>query len=206
MNESDTDALLNKGKAYHEAGHAVLHLIFGMRLEDVSIVPTGELVGGTTQFREQHPVVLSGKGVYCEGTIERDRYICHGIMATQAGEVAQTLFCPESVQPHHAGLDRRAVKAQIKAWDRYANASEQEDKLESLYCDTRQLLAQPLCVAGVTALAQELVLHRQLSGERARCIIREAMAEATKRAKEAGGPPLDLKCPHCEEYAGYEGP
>jgi hypothetical protein len=197
VNGTSIDELTNRGYAYHEAGHAILFRVFGLTLTNISILPVNDAAGGQTQALGQHPVILQQMGVFYEGTPEQDQYICHHIMITQGGEVAQTEFCPESLQDYHARFDRLAVERLIKKWDRSASLFEMEEKIKELYRDTRQLLRNPLCVAAIHAVAGALLEQKQLTGEQARTLIHDAMIEATNAAKVSGEPPLELKCPHC---------
>src|SRR4051812_33613959 len=66
------DASLKKGYAYHEAGHAVLQLVYGLNVTRVSILPIGKDKGGVTQAEGPHPVILNQLGVQFEGTVARD--------------------------------------------------------------------------------------------------------------------------------------
>ena len=88
----------------------------------------------------------------------------------------------------------------IKAWDRLATPSEREEKIESLYGYTRQLLTNPLCDAAIHAVAGALLDQKQLTGEQAQTLICRAIREAKTTAKESGKPPLKIACPQCAEY------
>ena len=165
-------------------------------------MPTGD-IGGVTVARDRSQLILSQMGVYYEGTRERDQFICHRIMICLAGEAAQNAFCPESVHPDHASDDRRKVNSLIKEWDKNAYPHEREVKINELYAYTQELLTTPIRAAGVHALARALLEHKQISGEQARTVILAGMNEAAQAAQASGQPPLDLKCPHCAEYAKY---
>ena len=117
VSKNSSDDVSRRGTAFHEAGHAVIQYMFGMMLKKVSILPIGESIAGVSLAAGRHPLELSMIGAYYEGTIAYDRRICHHIMATQAGEVAQQLFCPESVEEFHAALDRRSVRRAILIWN-----------------------------------------------------------------------------------------
>jgi ATP-dependent Zn protease len=205
MNESAPDVTRIKGIAYHEAGHAVLERVFGTTIVKVAILPVGEVTGGVTATRNKDSIALERLGVFHEGTIERDRYICHEIMAAQAGEAAQELFCPESVEPYHARSDRLQIRAYIKQWNRnYAYAGEREAKVEELYQFTRQLLMTPLCIAAVHALADALIEHKELSGDQANTTILDAIIAEARRLKLSGKEAPRIECPHCADYANPE--
>jgi hypothetical protein len=197
LNDAAANELLNRGKAYHEAGHAILFHVFGMTVKNVSILPVNEVVGGVAHAEGKHPVVLQQMGVFWEGTRERDQYICHHIMINHGGEVAQSEFCPDSLEDHQASNDRRSTKTWIKQWNRFASASEREEKIQELYSETRQLLRNPLCVVGIHAVAGALLEQGQLTGDQARALIRSAMDEAKNAARAVGDPPLTITCPHC---------
>ena len=190
-------SLEEEGKAYHEAGHAVLQHNFRMELLNVSIQPIAHS-GGRAVARMQHQVELSQMGVFYEDTPERDKFICHLIMVSLAGEVAQKQFCPDSFEQYQIGSDEQHVRSLIKEWDRYATSSDREYKIEELYDHTWELLENPLCVAAIRAVAGSLLEHKQLTGKQAEALIRKAMNMAT--AKMDGNRWSVVRCPHCEEY------
>jgi hypothetical protein len=200
MNEGSADDLVNKGKAYHEAGHAVLQHLFRMDLTNVSIQPVSDLIGGVSQAQAEHPVILSLKGAYFNGTPEHDRRTCHRIMIALGGEAAQREFFEESVEDFHAAFDRREVKELIRDWDRLASQAEREEKVDELYECTRQLLTNPLCVGAVEAVARALLAERQLTGTQAKALIRNAITKAKQEAVASGKASPKLECPHCAEY------
>jgi hypothetical protein len=202
MAETENEPLSLNWAAYHEAGHALVALLFGKTLRTISIVPENELFGGGACYEDPHPLLLSQAGVYCEDTIEHDRFICHQIMITQAGEVAQTNFCPETVQAHHASFDRQSAQRYINKWSRNARPDEKTDKLEDLYGCTREVMARPDHAAAIHALTNSLLERKEVKGAEATLIIRGAIKEAKTQAASSSKPLANFKCPHCE--ADYE--
>jgi hypothetical protein len=61
------------GKAYHEAGHAILQSIFGMTVMNVSIRPATEDTGGYTMKNENG---LTGREIEKEDTLEESLEVC----------------------------------------------------------------------------------------------------------------------------------
>jgi hypothetical protein len=180
------------GRAYHEAGHAVLQQRFGRQIDYVSIVEESEAIGGVSQSRGVHSLVLERSGALYEGTPEYDRHICHLIMISLAGEVAEAHFCAESVEDHHARFDRQNVERLIRRWNSYAKRAEREAKVDELCDYTFDLITAPRCAAAVEAVARELIKNGTLLGEFARKIIGGAW-----------GPGGAIECPHCENSPEY---
>jgi hypothetical protein len=122
-------------------------------------------------------------------------------MQTQAGEVSQRLFCPETLLPHHAAFDQAHVTRLIGAWDRHASRHEQEEKVADLFSYTKELLAEPRCTAAIHAVAQALMREKKIPGDRVRTLIRDAMRNANLAASNL---PEQIACPHCAEYDEIE--
>jgi hypothetical protein len=198
MTTSESDSAQLKGAAYHEAGHAVLQHLFGMDLAGVYILQEEPGTRGASAYRHPHEVILNQQGVYFEGTIERDRYLCHDIMQTQAGEAAQQLFCPETVEQHQASRDRASVKRVIQMWDRHTTQWEKDEKIEHLSLHTRTLLLDARCTAAVHVLAEALVTEKKLTGDETRELIRAAIQKTQQSVPDLSD---RIRCPHCEENA-----
>src|SRR5205814_7906036 len=121
-----------------------------------SIVPIDEFKGGVSQSFDRHPVELQLSGALFEGTRERDEYLCHLIMISQAGEAAQSEFCPDSLEEHHGFFDRQSVKKLMRERNRYATADERHEKIDELFDQTTRLVMQPWCSSAIHALARAL--------------------------------------------------
>ena len=112
-------------------------------------------------------------------------------------EVAQQLFCPETIEPHQASIDHAHIKGLIKVWNPYASAEEQEAKIEDLLFSTRTLLGEAHCTAAVHALADTLFAEKRLTGDRTRELILDAMRTTNESMSDL----LErISCPHCQEY------
>lgn len=172
VNQSAKDDLRVMGYAYHEAGHAVANHHFGRTLVRVAIINSGKKgSGGVTVSQGQHQMILEQRGVFWEGTPERWRYLSDHIVMRSAGEVAQMLYCPDSIEPHHSAYDRIAVGHLMKQLLGYAYERDRQEKLEELLQETRDLLTNRQCAAAVHALAQALIEQKDISGGKATDII-----------------------------------
>ncbi len=110
MDATSESHLLNKGYAYHEAGHAVAHFHFGRTLVKVELPdPDKGRPLGATQALDIHPFLLQQRGVHFLNTPERAEYYSELIMISLAGEVAQKTHCRESFRPAHSSKDRANV-------------------------------------------------------------------------------------------------
>jgi hypothetical protein len=201
--KSATDDLGDKGKAYHEAGHVIFQFLFKKTLIKVSILPQGGDVGGVSAALNQHPLILRQIGAHFTGTVAQDKVVCHDIMISQAGEVAQTLFCPQSVHFEAARDDRVNIERHKKRLRNYTPL-DRAARIEELEEFTRQLLNDPLCIAYAHAIAQALLERKELSGEEVKTMMVKAKKEATLKAKESGQPPPNIICPHCANYPDDE--
>ncbi len=193
---------LSKGKAYHEAGHALLATIFEMEIVKVSI-ETVDDKGGCTVYKAPHPVILRQRGVFYEGTIEQDAWRCHNVMITLAGEVAQREFCPESILPSQFVFDRQEANLLVKRIC-YGSPCSMEAKLSSLYEYTRQIIQNPLRVGGLHALASALLASEEISGLEVWHIIRGAIADPIQAAGPSDRGAFNSACPHCAEYDQFD--
>lgn len=174
-----------------------------MTLVKVAIKQAGDMALSFSLCHEPHPLILQQRGALYEGTVEQEQRICHHVMRLQAGEVAQKVFCAESLEPYRPAADRVQIQSWIAGWNRYARPGEREAQIESLYLNTQQLLTAPLCAAAVDAVAEALLEHKELAGIRAHQIISEAMHTVRAAATASGERPPNLNCPHCEEYGEW---
>ncbi|MCX6985783.1 MAG: hypothetical protein NT118_13700 [Lentisphaerae bacterium] len=199
MDIPNSDETKLEGKAYHEAGHVIMQYLFGYKLEEVDIVET-DSKGGVTSFRGKHQFHLQNEGVFYLGTPERDKYICHHIMISLAGEVSQEQFCRNLVKGYRAGYDRIDVQRLSKSLDPmwYSYPGELEARIENLRITTLQILTEEDVIGAVHAVAQALRDKKVLKGDEAISIIRNAIAQAV------GGGKFKFQCPHCDEYEEYE--
>lgn len=150
--------------AYHEAGHAVVHLCFEHDVEQISILRDGDAAGGVRVNRADHDALRH------EDLLEKQVPFERAIMAAMAGVIAQRKFAPESVDDIHAATDRRVVDEYLdeletptpEIWAAYRRVLELR---------TGALLDQHW--AQVERLASALLQHGTLTKDEAR----EAMAD-----------------------------
>lgn len=197
MDAGEDDSVMIRGAAYHEAGHAVAQVLFGMDLAEVVITSGEGEIGGVCSYHPPHQITLEALGVFYEGTAARHRYVSHLIMSTQAGEVSQRVFCPASVKPYHAAPDCACVERLIKGLDRCLSVQEQAASIDELRGFTSELLAEPRCTAAIHTVAKVLVQEKRIQGDRARKMILDAM-NATRQADSSL--PAEVPCPHCVAY------
>jgi hypothetical protein len=181
---------LEKGIAYHESGHAIVAYFYKKSLVTIAILSDNKS-DGVCSYEGVHPVELQQKGVCFEGP-ERWRYLCHSIMISLAGEVAQTMFCKESAGPHQNQIDRANVQMLIDEWGKYLTQGEKEDKIEQLTNHTKELIENPLYTAATHSLAAALLEKKTLQVEQVEEVIDRAIR------KEAAVEKVVVLCPHCE--------
>lgn len=190
MGEPEASALERMGKAFHEAGHSVVAHYFNNRLTRISIRPQNGLSGGVSEYEGQNHFSLNMQGVFFENTPERDAHICHHIMITMAGEIAQELFRPESLQSHHGDLDRISVNALIRRRGTVIPDTPPDLQIDELSACTRKLIGSEPFRSAIGALARELIDHEELSGEQARDVIRRAGVQLARQPVSACDCPL----------------
>ncbi len=155
--------------AFHEAGHAALHILLGRRFRYVTIVPDPEQgtlghVRGYTSPPRFRPDI--------EVTVRGERYLRDVIMGLLAGELADQRHCGRTgsgsvtveVAPYGTvivdGDEHHAVDLASYVTD------EDDDELEHylawLNAKTKNLLARPEVWAGVESLANALLDRHRL--------------------------------------------
>ena len=186
MGTASEDAILTKGYSYHEAGHAVAHFHFGMKLVKVEIPdPENGRPLGVTVAEGKHPFLLQQMGVHFLNTPERAKYYSEKIMTTLAGEVAQKTHCPESFRPAHLSKDRASVDLYIREVVPMAYPNEREDMILELYQKTQELLDQAKYTEAIHAVARALQEHKELTGAKATAIIYEGIFRVMDAKKPA---------------------
>ena len=153
--------------AYHEAGHAVMCWCEGIGLKRVSIVPSKDFTGQVTHDRvfKRSDRPDEHIGLALKGRMERlARVMC-------AGPIAQRRHRPGSFRKHQAQSD----------WDLAADLALRlggSGEIASAYIklwDVQARAALDLWWRIVEAVALALLDSYELSGERAKRIIRAAM-------------------------------
>jgi Peptidase family M41 len=97
--------------AYHEAGHAVVGLLFEHDIGQLTIVQDGE-VGGHAEVDRAGDDELRYEDAEANQVIFERR-----IMALMAGEIAQRRFDPSTVEHEHGASDRIAAEDYFDALD-----------------------------------------------------------------------------------------
>jgi hypothetical protein len=151
---------------------------FGFPIVKVSIRAQEDGSAGMAAAQLPDNFTLQRRGAIYEGTTERAEYFSHRIMISLAGEVSQKEYCLESFHPHNSFTDRLCVKAYIKQVVTIPYPNEREQMVEELFEKTRALLAMPKYVAAIHAIAQALMEYKELNGDQAIKIIREAIKAA----------------------------
>ena len=135
--------------AYHEAGHAVAHMILGMGMEEVSIIPDGECLGyvrhakGYKIFNEDNPEELTDDWTVLE----------NAFIALYAGPYAESIItgCLETNTEEFGYIGNIIL---------HCNLTEAENL--SLIQKAKELINQRW--KSVKALAEELMKKKRLSG------------------------------------------
>lgn len=145
--------------AYHEAGHAVVALIFDRPVHKISILPNRDHLGWC-KFQKgvlrpsddwvEREVLIALAGMAAEGRVT-GRYCLHG--------AARDLRYARRLLSERAGSERRAERLERRLLA----------KVESLLADENYWMA-------VERIAQELLLLRIISGRAARHLFEQATA------------------------------
>ncbi len=93
--------------AYHEAGHAVIHLLFGHPIDSVTIIREGDAVGGVVSDQTGLNGISFGDDLEKQVVFERR------IMAVLAGVIAQERYAPGSVSEENGETDRKLARAYL---------------------------------------------------------------------------------------------
>lgn len=154
-----------RATAFHEAGHAVMHVLAGHRLQLVSIKPGEESHGGTRvvpQFR-----VPSSGPVSPQTVANVEAAVC----ILLAGWEAQRRAAPRTVRGHGAVEDSRKA---VELIDVLSGSDEEVQAwIRLLEVRTRQRVAHYW--RAVTAVATALLEKETLDGPEAGALIHEAL-------------------------------
>lgn len=149
--------------AYHEAGHAVVAFVLGRRILRVTTVPEGPDLGSCEDDAEELPpaaLPLDECG---------DRLVRIAIKVWMAGELADELFTGQA-PPIASSTDRTFAGQRLV----YMARAHGEAKA---WCEQMRQATTALLMehgAAVEALAQALIVHREVSGDEAMNIIQAA--------------------------------
>jgi hypothetical protein len=160
-----------RSAAFHEAGHAVMHVLAGHRLQLLSIKPGEESHGGTNvvpQFR-----VPSSGPVSPQTVANVEAAVC----ILLAGWEAQRRAAPRSVRSHEAVEDSRKA---VDLIDVLSGSNEEVQAwIRLLEVRTRQRVAHYW--RAVKALATALIDKEKLDGPEAEALIHEALRSGGRK-------------------------
>jgi len=170
MGKTPTKKTHNKqATAFHEAGHAVVAWLEGIRIEEVSIIPSEDSHGHVVHFI---PRILRTTRLDVEVTPLAHHNLLREIRVLLAGEIAQRRFAPRSLRHYHGDSDRRGVAdylSYITSSDREFEAYfkllviQTEDKLfnhDSHVWSLIERVAQALMVRGQLSWKELLEITR----------------------------------------------
>lgn len=148
--------------AYHEAGHAVIALMLGRSVHEVSILPGGKRLG------------------YCEmrkgGRAPKDALEAD-LLILLAGMAAEAKV---SGQYGLGGASQDLQMAEKLALSRAGNARQAQRLLERTLDKVEHLMSDTATWSAIVLIAEELLKSRFLSGRAARHFHEQAMARAKK--------------------------
>lgn len=174
---SEGSAALRRATAFHEAGHTVLGLVLGMKLDHVTIEPADDGSEGTSYFAE---VKFFGDDdrtpIASQDLFER------AIEKTLAGDLAQRRAGFE-VRSVHGHYDRRHVQMLLAGIPGTLN--EKTAKLASLTREAEELLL--ICWPAIESLAALLLERFRLSGVEVESALSTFLNDARKAISLRGG-------------------
>jgi hypothetical protein len=145
--------------AYHEAGHAVVALLLGRPIHRVSIRPKERWLG-TCEFRK-------GRTRPDRDPVETELLILLAGLAAEARQMGEYAW-------DAADRDLWHVRALA---ERRASGPRQVERLERRILDkVEHLLDRPGVWPAIDRIAEELLLHTEISGRAARHFFDEAVA------------------------------
>jgi ATP-dependent Zn protease len=148
--------------AWHEAGHAVIALMLGRAVHEVSILPGGKRLGYCEMRKGGRPP---------KDALEADLLILLAGMAAEA-----------KISGHY-GLDGASQDLQMAerlALSRAGNARQAQRLLERMLDKVEHLMSDDATWSAIDLIATELLKSRFLSGRAARHFHEQAMARAKK--------------------------
>jgi hypothetical protein len=166
--------------AYHEAGHAMYRLgtllrprmvahLLNLRFSNISIIPKDDYIGVVTRptnvFQGFQPDIDS------ESSKSRKR-IESEIMLSFAGRITEQLFSGRYTWKDSYQDDNNAINMAS-----YMTGSEDELNAYTkwIWIRTKNLISNPIYWAAIQALANELIIRKEIKSREARKIIYKAM-------------------------------
>ena len=148
--------------AYHEAGHAVVAHLEGIRVKGVSVLPDENTSG-----RIHHANPLAGINLEWDGSWRATKRAESLIRVCLAGAISQKRFSPHGYRKYHASTDHEQAADMVL---RISGSSEEANAyLKLLRIQTSQKLNHwwPL----VEAVAGAVLEHGELSAKEIRAVI-----------------------------------
>ncbi|MDC7746482.1 hypothetical protein [Rhizobium binxianense] len=153
--------------AYHEAGHAVAAWTQRLAIYSASIAADRENAGYVIHQDSLRPGDLSFSPQSARTRLAAER----NIRVALAGEIAQRLFDPSSVDHRHSANDRLAVNTLLVTLHGAMHRSLIDAHLQLLEIETKLIVSKYWSV--IEAVASELLRQERLTGARLRRVITE---------------------------------
>ena len=158
--------LSTRATAYHEAGHAIAAHVLGRQIKRMTIVPNkSENYAGCVFFGKQPSV----KGIDTDPSPKIRRAAEQRILVSLAGLCAQRLFNPRTCRSFHGHEDFKVILLYV---GHLMRENETEPFLKWMEVRTENILRDNW--KAVEVLADELIRRRELTGQEAHQIIRDA--------------------------------
>jgi hypothetical protein len=163
--------------AYHEAGHAVVARLLGIRVKHLTIIPDRDCIGGVL-----HEKIIRGVNPENEDSPRTQRPIENSVRIALAGHIAQKSHSPRS--HYGAGADHEGTTRLALAVN---NGSTESAKawLKWLKIGVTAMLKRYWNV--VDAVAQELAEQKFLNSEQFEAIWTRALAIRVPVARSQNG-------------------
>jgi len=156
--------------AYHEAGHAVVAFALGLPYRTISIKRDTDTLGRVHFFK-----MPSARAEYDTSYRQRGR-LEPRIMSTLAGAIAEEIV--KGTAGKLGAQKDREDAAELAS--RFTSSSrEQQAYLKWLNVRTEELLRQRISLHRLHALAQELLVRKEMTGRECRAFLQRVISEST---------------------------
>lgn len=150
--------------AYHEAGHALMAVKLGIKVEQITIEPDND--DGPQRFGD---VQLS----WNMASTDDEHYLKSVIMVCLSGPVAEMIY---SGDPYHPGFVPEWSQDWKHAWSAAASFfPDKQDRLRFLEQTTMELhhyLSRNAIWAAIAGISDELLAHETIEGEQVEDVVR----------------------------------
>jgi len=154
-----------RSTAYHEAGHAVAKVHFGLKIKKATIVEGEGYLGCVDGRRATNRSIEYDDSGRVQLRAERD------IIVSLAGVAAQREFMPQSVRRHQWRSDFE--HAMDLLW-RIASKKELPTYFKLLDIRSREFVKRRLIRAQIEGVAKELLIRKTMTGEQVKAVILDA--------------------------------